>query len=80
MTQHRWWGLSLGPFVFGQSTQVEPTGPGRPRFFIGWIAVALIATGSLLVGLALAAGLAIVQALYLIAEAVADTDDTENSR
>lgn len=77
MTEHRWSGVKIGPFMSGRITPVRQ---GRPRFFIGWITVALIASGSLLVGLALAVGLAILQATYLVAEAVADTDDTENSR
>lgn len=79
MTEHRWTGFKIGPFMSGRITPVD-TANRRPRFFIGWIVVVLIASGSLLAGLALAVGLAIVQALYLIAEAVADTDDTENSR
>ena len=79
MTTHRWWGLSLGPFVFGRVRETDNR-PRRPRFFIGWIVVALILSASPGLGLLLALGLALFHGMYLLAVAVADTDDTEAPR
>jgi len=76
MTEQRWSGIKIGPFMSGRITPVRPR---RPRFVVGWIVVALVASASLLAGLVLAVGLAITQAIYLTA-AVVDTDDTEESR
>lgn len=74
VTRYQWRGFKLGPFSEGTLSEAEPEtrGDRRESLLVWWVTVAFIFAASPAVGLLLA----VPTALYLIARAVADTDDT----